>query len=75
MKQITISNVKVREIIIRPNDETPILTVFYEILNQDGAVVTTKQETRKLGDLPQKSLKFFTDLFDDVAESIESKEL
>lgn len=44
MKTIQISNAEISEIIIRPNDSTPV-TVSYKLLDDDGKMVTVKRIT------------------------------
>lgn len=43
-KQITISEAEIEEIIIRPNDSTPV-TVSYRLLDTGGKMITIKRTT------------------------------
>lgn len=51
MKTLKLTNVKVIEVILRPNEETP-LAVLFEVHDEAGQAVMTKRVVVKNEDMP-----------------------
>jgi hypothetical protein len=65
-KQITIEEAQIEEIIIRPNDSTPV-TVSYKLLDDDGKMVTVKRITIPKNEITNSMAEMATKLLTSIS--------
>lgn len=65
MKQINLKEIKVVEVVIRPNEGVP-LAVLFEVLDENGVVVLTKRVAVKREDMPQGGATALTTIVDKI---------
>lgn len=73
MKQINLTDIKVAEVILRPNDEIP-LAVLFEILDENGKAQMTKRVLVKKEDMPAAAATAVTSLVTRITTRLVSLE-
>lgn len=73
MKQINITNIRIREIIIQPNASTPVV-IAYSLTDADGNVVFDKTVIIKEDALPAQGRNALTNIATKLLEHVTSKE-
>jgi len=73
MKTINIKNAIVEEVIIRPNDNTPV-SISYKLLEPDGTLITVRRLVVSKDELPADTLNALTTLSTKLLKKVELEE-
>ena len=73
MKTLSIENLIVDEIIIRPNEEVPV-SMIYRLVDDKGENLIARRAVISKSDLPGNSLSSLTNLVNKIVDALKIKE-
>ena len=73
MKNIVLKDIRIKEVVIQPESETP-MAITYELLDDNDQVLTVKNTTVKREEFTTKGQKAITDFAADLLTKVKEAE-